>query len=80
MRQAEDRAYRMGQRRDVRVIVPIIENTLDQGIWSLLTSKQEMESDVVDANVITALPKAIQDGGVTAQHIQELISVRERLP
>ncbi len=71
MRQAEDRAYRMGQRRDVRVIVPIIENTLDQGIWSLLTSKQEMEHDVVDA-VITALPTAIQEG-VTARHIQELI-------
>jgi hypothetical protein len=73
MRQAEDRAYRMGQCRDVRVIVPIIENTLDQGIWSLLTSKQEMESDVVEANVIAALPKAIQVGGVTTQHIHELI-------
>lgn len=73
MRQAEDRAYRMGQKRDVRVIIPIVENTLDQGIWSLLTSKQEMESDVVEANVIAALPKVIQDGGVTAHHIQELI-------
>lgn len=71
MRQAEDRAYRMGQKRDVRVIIPIIENTLDQGIWSLLTAKQEMEADVVDA-VVTALPKAMQDDGM-AKHIKELI-------
>lgn len=72
MRQAEDRAYRMGQRRDVRVIVPIIENTIDQGVLSLLGFKQEMESDVVDAG-LTALPKSMQDvSGVTAKHLQEL--------
>ena len=31
-----------------------------------------MEAEVVDA-VITALPKAMQDNGMTAKHIQELI-------
>ncbi len=73
MRQAEDRAYRMGQKRDVRVIVPIIEQTLDQGVLNLLGYKQAMESDVVDAG-LTALPKSIQDAsGVTAQHIQVLV-------
>ncbi|WP_082876873.1 DEAD/DEAH box helicase [Hydrogenophaga crassostreae] len=55
MRQAEDRAYRLGQLRDVMVIVPLIENTLDDGVWKLLQSKQETEDDVVES-VRAALP------------------------
>ena len=55
MRQAEDRAYRLGQLRDVMVIVPLIENTLDDGVWMLLQSKQETEDDVVES-VRAALP------------------------
>lgn len=49
MRQAEDRAYRLGQKRNVLVIVPLIEGTMDTGIWKLLQSKQETEKDVVEA-------------------------------
>ena len=49
MRQAEDRAYRLGQRRDVLVLVPLIPGTIDEGIWRLLESKQETEQDVVEA-------------------------------
>ncbi len=49
MRQAEDRAYRLGQKRDVMVIVPLIPSTIDEGIWRLLESKQETEQDVVEA-------------------------------
>jgi hypothetical protein len=55
MRQAEDRAYRLGQRRNVIVLVPLIERTIDDGIWALLTSKEETERDVVEA-VRSALP------------------------
>ena len=55
MRQAEDRAYRLGQLRDVMVIVPLIENTLDDGVWKLLQNKQETEDDVVES-VRSALP------------------------
>ena len=61
MRQAEDRAYRMGQMRDVMVIVPLIECTLDDGVWRLLQSKQETEDDVVES-VRSALPEALAKG------------------
>ena len=49
MRQAEDRAYRLGQKRDVTVIVPLVSGTIDDGVWRLLQSKQETEQDVVEA-------------------------------
>lgn len=49
MRQAEDRAYRLGQKRDVTVIVPLIAQTIDESVWQLLQSKQETEQDVIEA-------------------------------
>ncbi len=49
MRQAEDRAYRLGQRRNVLVIVPLVAGSIDEGIWSLLQYKQATEQDVVEA-------------------------------
>ena len=49
MRQAEDRAYRMGQKRNVLVIVPLVPGTIDEAVWRLLESKQETEQDVVEA-------------------------------
>jgi SNF2 family DNA or RNA helicase len=55
MRQAEDRAYRLGQLRDVMVIVPLIENTFDDGVLKLLHNKHETEDDVVES-VRSALP------------------------
>ncbi len=61
MRQAEDRAYRLGQKRNVMVIVPLIEKTLDDGVWKLLQSKQETEDDVVEA-VKSALPRELRSG------------------
>lgn len=47
-RQAEDRAYRNGQKRDVFVILLIVPGTIDEQIVALLDSKEEIESDVVD--------------------------------
>jgi SNF2 family DNA or RNA helicase len=55
MRQAEDRAYRLGQKRNVIVIVPLIPKTIDDQVWALLQSKRETEVEVVEA-VKFALP------------------------
>lgn len=49
MRQAEDRAYRLGQKRNVIVVVPLIPTTLDEAVWKLLDSKAETEREVVEA-------------------------------
>lgn len=56
MRQAEDRAYRLGQKRDVIVLAPIIPGTIDEQIWALLEAKTELEQDVVEAAVMACLP------------------------
>lgn len=61
MRQAEDRAYRLGQKRNVIVVVPLIPKTLDEGVWDLLSSKQETENDVIDS-VRSALSKSSAPG------------------
>lgn len=48
MRQAEDRAYRNGQKRNVIVIVLLILGTIDEQIHALLDSKQTLEHEVVE--------------------------------
>ncbi len=45
--QAEDRAYRIGQNRRVEIYIPTIPDTIDEQIKALLTSKQEITSDVL---------------------------------
>jgi SNF2 family DNA or RNA helicase len=50
-RQAEDRAYRIGQKRDVIVIVPVVPGTIDEQILALLDSKSEIEASVVEGAV-----------------------------
>ncbi|RMX08868.1 DEAD/DEAH box helicase [Corticibacter populi] len=56
MRQAEDRAYRLGQKRDVLVLVPIIPGTIDEGVLQLQENKRNTEIEVVEA-VRCALPE-----------------------
>lgn len=48
-RQSEDRAYRSGNVRDVFVIIPLIAGTIDEQVMALLSSKEEIEDDVVEA-------------------------------
>lgn len=48
-RQAEDRAYRSGQKRDVFVIIPIVPGTIDEQVFALLDSKKEIEDDLVES-------------------------------
>jgi hypothetical protein len=55
MRQAEDRAYRLGQRRNVIVLVPLVAGTIDEQVWALLQAKRETEKEVVEALTV-ALP------------------------
>ncbi|CAM5407452.1 DEAD/DEAH box helicase [Alcaligenes phenolicus] len=59
MRQAEDRAYRMGQQRDVMVIVPLIPGTIDEAVWRILEGKRETEIDVVEAATMTHTNRAV---------------------
>ena len=49
-RQAEDRAYRSGQSRDVLVIVPVVAHTIDEQIFALLDAKREIEVALVESN------------------------------
>lgn len=49
-RQAEDRAYRSGQTRDVFVIIPLVVGTIDEQVFALLEAKREIEVSVVEAN------------------------------
>jgi SNF2 family DNA or RNA helicase len=55
MRQAEDRAYRLGQKRDVLVLVPVIPGTIDEGVLALQENKRATEEEVIEA-AKTALP------------------------
>lgn len=57
MRQAEDRAYRLGQKRDVLVLVPVIPGTIDEGVLKLQDSKRTTEVEVIEA-ARSALPGA----------------------
>ncbi|WP_225213928.1 helicase-related protein, partial [Comamonas avium] len=56
MRQAEDRAYRLGQKRDVLVLVPIIPGTIDEGVLALQDNKRTTEEEVIEAAKM-ALPR-----------------------
>lgn len=48
--QAEDRAFRNGQRRLVVVKIPLVENTIDQMLWQLLQEKRQLAQDLIEPN------------------------------
>lgn len=68
MRQAEDRAYRLGQQRDVMVIVPLIPDTIDEAVWKILEGKRETEMDVVEA--VTVRQGSEEAAKVTREALQ----------
>ncbi|WP_198926497.1 helicase-related protein, partial [Acidithiobacillus thiooxidans] len=45
--QAEDRAYRIGQDRRVEIYIPIVADSIDEQIRSLLIDKQKVTEDVL---------------------------------
>ena len=47
--QATDRAYRIGQQRDVNVYKFVCQGTLEEQIDELLTKKRKMSSDLLDS-------------------------------
>jgi hypothetical protein len=49
-RQAEDRAYRSGNTRDVFVITPLMAGTIDEQIHALLEAKRDIEVSIVEVN------------------------------
>lgn len=66
MRQAEDRAYRLGQKRDlVLVLVPVIPGTIDEGVLQLQENKRTTEEEVIEA-AKSALP------GPQRAHVQRV--------
>ncbi|AVX93021.1 ATP-dependent helicase (plasmid) [Pseudomonas koreensis] len=46
--QAEDRAYRNGQLRLVIVKIPLIDDSIDQGLWSMLAAKRAVARDLIE--------------------------------
>jgi SWI/SNF-related matrix-associated actin-dependent regulator 1 of chromatin subfamily A len=64
--QAEDRAYRYGQKNNVLVYYPLFENTIEGVIYDILNSKKRVISTVMGDN--------ISDGGDTAEEILKSIN------
>jgi SWI/SNF-related matrix-associated actin-dependent regulator 1 of chromatin subfamily A len=52
--QAEDRAYRIGQKNSVSVLYPIFENTIEGIIYDMLDRKKKIISTVLGDNLIEA--------------------------
>ena len=50
--QAEDRAYRIGQKNSVSVLYPIFENTIEGIIYDMLDRKKKIISTVLGDNLI----------------------------
>ncbi|TCJ20152.1 DEAD/DEAH box helicase [Parasulfuritortus cantonensis] len=49
-RQAEDRAWRNGQKRPVTVIIPLVPKTIDEDLYRLLEAKTGIENELIDAS------------------------------
>ncbi|WP_313727714.1 DEAD/DEAH box helicase [Pseudomonas sp.] len=60
--QAEDRAYRNGQRRLVMVKIPLVENTIDQQLWQMLEEKRLISKDLVEPEAIKHSQAALAQG------------------
>ena len=49
--QAEDRAFRIGQKKNVSCIYPIYENTIEQTIYTILQNKKNIIDTVMGDNI-----------------------------
>ena len=67
MSQAEDRAYRYGQKNSVSIYYPLFDNTIEGMIYDIVNVKKQNISTVMGDNL---------DKGDTAQEIMELINQR----
>lgn len=71
MRQAEDRAYRLGQPRDVLVLVPIIPGTIDEGVLQLQERKRTTEMEVIEAAKMALPGQQRQEVRTIPQEVRE---------
>jgi len=67
--QAEDRAYRYGQKNNVLVYYPLFENTIEGAIYDILNRKKKIINTVMGDNLI-------EDIGDTLEEILNRISQR----
>jgi len=65
--QAEDRAYRYGQKSNVSVFYPIFENTIEGVIYDILSNKKNVFETVMGDNI---------DRGTVVEEILNTISRR----
>ena len=49
--QAEDRAYRFGQKNSVSIYYPIFENTIEGAIYDILSNKKNIIDTVMGDNI-----------------------------
>jgi SWI/SNF-related matrix-associated actin-dependent regulator 1 of chromatin subfamily A len=67
--QAEDRAYRYGQKSNVLVYYPLFDNTIEGAIYDILNKKKQIINTVMGDGVI-------ENPGDVAEEILKLINKR----
>lgn len=67
--QAADRAYRLGQKKDVQVIKLIAQGTIEERIHELQTSKQKLFQEVIQ-------PGENQSWKLTEEGIRDILEIR----
>ncbi len=63
-KQAEDRAYRMGQKRDVHVIKLITKDTLEEDMLALADTKLKLDSEVSSSTQYPSGAAGAPSGGL----------------
>jgi SWI/SNF-related matrix-associated actin-dependent regulator 1 of chromatin subfamily A len=66
--QAEDRAFRIGQKNDVNVYYQLFDDTISSRMWSMLNSKKDI------INIIMGDKKLTEDE-ITALLVDDLITM-----
>lgn len=52
--QAEDRAFRNGQKRLVIVKIPLVDKTIDAQLWDMLAHKKNIAAEVLNPDDVQA--------------------------
>jgi SNF2 family DNA or RNA helicase len=66
--QAEDRAYRIGQKNSVLVYYPIFDNTIEGIVYDILQKKKNIFETIMGDRIST------EDNGTTASEILDRIN------
>ena len=64
--QAEDRAFRIGQKNDVNVYYQLFDNTISTRMWDMLRNKKEIINTILGENTLT-------DDEITTLLVEQLI-------